>query len=197
VADRQTGLTPDPGIPGPVPPTGTRRRGARRWRRAGVVAACCLVLLVAASVAGVLPLQMMRVSSGSMDPTIAMGDLVLLDRSAGPVRRMDVVVVEDPEGDGLLVKRAVALGGDTVGLEDGVLVVNGTSVCETAVDQSRVDGVYFGPVTVPVDDVFLLGDERGDSIDSRDFGPLPDSDVVGHVRVRLWPSPGSLPSDRC
>jgi signal peptidase I len=197
VAHRRTGLTPASGIPGTVPPTGTRRWGARRWRRVAAVVACCLVLLLAASVAGLLPMQMMRVSSGSMDPTIAVGDLVVLERSASPVRRMDVVVVEDPEGDGFLVKRAVALGGDTVGLEDGVLVVNGTSVCETAVDQSRVDGVYFGPVTVPVDDVFLLGDERGDSIDSRDFGPLPDSDVVGHVRVRLWPSPGSLPSDRC
>jgi signal peptidase I len=132
-----------------------------------------------------------------MAPTLAVGDLVVVERSAGPVRRMDVIAVEDPVGDGLLVKRAVGLGGDTVGIEDGVLVVNGTPVCERAVDQSRVDGVYFGPVTVPAGRVFLLGDERSASIDSRDFGPLADSAMVGLVRVRLWPSPGSLPSDRC
>jgi signal peptidase I len=148
-------------------------------------------------VAGLLPVQPMRVTSGSMAPTIAVGDLVVVQRSSAPVRHMDVVVVEDPAGDGLLVKRAVALAGDTVGLEDGVLVINGATVCETAVDQSRVDGVYFGPVTVPPGQVFVLGDERGNSIDSRNFGPVRAAAVLGFVRVRLWPSMGPLPSDRC
>jgi signal peptidase I len=156
-----------------------------------------VLLLGTAFVTGLLPVQIMRVSSGSMSPTINTGDLVLVERAARPVRRMDVVTVEDPAGDELLVKRAVALAGDTVGLEDGVLVVNGAPVCERAVDQSRVDGVYFGPVTVPAGQVFVLGDERGASIDSREFGPLDASAVVGLVRVRVWPDPGGLAADRC
>jgi signal peptidase I len=156
-----------------------------------------VLLLLAAFVTGLLPVQIMRVTSGSMSPTIGTGDLVLVQPAPEPVRRMDVVVLEDPLGDELLVKRAVALAGDTVGLEDGVLVVNATPVCEDRIDPSLIDGVYFGPVTVPAGQVFVLGDERGASIDSRTFGPLDATAVVGLVRVRLWPDPGALPADRC
>jgi signal peptidase I len=156
-----------------------------------------LLLLVAASVAGLLPVQVMRVGSGSMTPTIGVGDLLVVDRWHSAVERQDVVVAEHPETGELLVKRAVGLGGDRVAIEDGVLVVNEQPVCEPQIDPLLQDGVYFGPVTVPAGEVFLLGDDRGGSIDSRDFGPLPAEDVEGHVTARVWPSPGRLPADSC
>jgi signal peptidase I len=156
-----------------------------------------VLVLVAGSVAGLLPLQVMRVSSGSMAPTIGVGDLVLVEKLHHRIHRLDVVAVHDPNGAGLLVKRVVAFGGESVGIEDGVLVVDGRRVCEHAVDPSRIDGVYYGPVTVPAGEVFLLGDERGSSIDSRDFGPVGDSGIVGLVRARFWPHPGLLSSDSC
>jgi signal peptidase I len=156
-----------------------------------------LAVLLVSSVTGLLPVQIMRVGSESMAPTIATGDLVLLDRGHQGVARMDVVVVERPDTGVLLVKRAVALGGDQVGIEDGVLVVNGAPVCEPNIDPDRLDGVWFGPQTVPAGAVFLMGDDRGSSIDSREFGPVSADDVRGRVTHRLWPSPGALPVDRC
>ena len=156
-----------------------------------------LVVLLAASVAGLLPVQVMRVASGSMAPTVAPGDLLLVERSVGPAGLRDLVAVPQPGTGTLLVKRVVGLGGDRVALEDGVLVVDGVAVCEPSIDPARLDGVWFGPVTVPEGHVFLLGDARGESVDSRHFGTVPAGDVTGLVRARAWPSPGELPVDRC
>lgn len=179
-------------LPGPARSTGRNRR--RRWP--GVLAVAVALVLVA-SVTGVLPVRLMRVGSDSMSPTIATGDLVLVERSGGPVERMDVVVVDHPDTGVLLVKRAVALGGDRLAIEDGVLVVNDEAVCEPGIDPARLDGVWFGPVTVARGEVFLLGDDRSSSVDSRAFGSVPAGDVTGIVSSRLWPSPGALPDGRC
>jgi signal peptidase I len=163
----------------------------------GTVVLVVLALLVVGSISGVLPVQLERVGSDSMTPAIDPGDLLLVRDRGGPPERRDVVTVPDPDGGQLLVKRVVAVGGDSVGIEDGVLVVNGTPVCEAAIDPALQDGVYFGPVQVPAADVFLMGDNRDGSIDSRDFGTVPAADVEGEVVGRVWPSPGSLPDPRC
>ncbi len=156
----------------------------------------------------------LRVRSDSMSPTLAAGDHVLLLKTpwAGTIHRGDIVVLDGtgwadragkdgPVGqsrDGIdaaarivrdtsLVKRVVGVGGDTVGLEDGVLVLNGAAVPEPFVDLESVDGVWFGPVTVPADAVFVMGDARSTSVDSRDLGPAPLDVVEGRV-VSLGPS---------
>jgi len=179
-------------VPPPAPAT--------RWeiaRRRLTGAALVLFLVVVASVAGWLPVQLMRVGSDSMTPTMPTGSVLVVDRWTGPVHRMDVVAVDPPDGEGpLLVKRAVAVGGDTVGIEDGVLVVNGAAVCEPTIDPNLIDGLYFGPLTVPPGQLFLLGDNRGSSIDSRDYGTVPVGSVEGHVPFRVWPDPGRLGADR-
>lgn len=192
MADRRAGLSSARTDP-PARPS-ARRRTAGRLLSA---LAAGLVLLVVGSVAGLLPVQVMRVGSGSMAPAVDAGDLVLLEHAAGPARRRDVVVVPHPGTGTLLVKRVVALGGDRVALEDGVLVVDGVAVCEPTIDPARLDGVWFGPVTVPAGHVFLLGDDRADSIDSRDLGPVPAAAVTGLVRVRAWPAPGRLGPAGC
>lgn len=169
----------------------------RLLRRSLIGLTVGLLVLLVSSVTGLLPLQIMRVGSASMSPTIAAGDLVLLERGGGAVERMDLVAVERPDTGVQLVKRAVALGGDRVAIEDGILVVNGTAVCEPSIDPARLDGVWFGPVTVPSGELFLLGDDRASSIDSRAFGTVPAVDLRGFVGSRLWPSPGPLRADRC
>lgn len=181
-----------------------RRRGrhaaaAGRSRTASVatVLLVVLALLVGASLAGLLPLQLMRVRSDSMQPTLSSGDLLLVDHGVDGLRRMDVVAASNPHTGEALVKRAVGLPGDRVGIEDGVLVVNGEPRCESGIDPDVLDGVFFGPITVPAGSVFLLGDARGESIDSRSFGPVDLDDVTGVVRVRMFPSPGALPSLDC
>jgi signal peptidase I len=171
-----------------------RSRGATagavlsRW--SGILASV-LVFVLVASVAGWLPWQVMRVGSESMEPTIPAGAIVLVDRWSDGIDRMDVVVVDPPDGVGpQLVKRAVAVGGDEIAIEDGVLVVNGSPVCEPSIDPALIDAEYFGPQTVPTGELFLLGDNRQTSIDSRAFGTVRADEVRGRVMARMWPSPG-------
>ena len=171
-----------------------RRRAVGRWAIGLLVA---LVLLVSASVSGVLPVQLVRVSSASMGPTLQDGDLVLVERGTDGLRRRDVVAARSPVTGEELVKRVVAVGGDRVAIQDGLLMVNGTAVCEPSIDPEGLDGVWSGTTVVPSGALFLMGDDRDLSIDSRDFGPVAVEDVTGRVRTRVWPSPGSLPVDRC
>jgi signal peptidase I len=133
----------------------------------------------------------MRVSSTSMVPTFRSGDQVLVDKLAyreDQPRRGDLVVF-DGSPDRLL-KRVVAIPGDEVGSEGGVLVVNGRPVEEPTVDRRQVDGSYFGPEQVPAGTVFVLGDNRANSVDSRSIGPVPVTDLVGRIVLLLWPRPG-------
>jgi signal peptidase I len=132
------------------------------------------------------------VPSASMSPTLRPGDHVLVDKLAyrlGDPRRRDLIVFHQPRADGgeLLLKRVVAVGGDRVGIEDGVLVVDGRRVREPFVNRALVDSVYFGPVRVPEGEVFVMGDRREDSIDSRSFGPVRRELIVGRVDARIWP----------
>lgn len=172
------------------------RRSRQVAKNALTVSAAALVLLVCAVVTGVLPVQVMRVGSGSMAPSLSTGALVAVV-SGGEVDGRDVVVVAPPGSDELIVKRAVAMGGDEVAIEDGVLVVNGVPACEPGIDPDRIDGVWFPPVTVPDGELFLLGDDRRDAVDSRDFGTVREADVVGVVRARIWPAPGSMAEGPC
>lgn len=125
-----------------------------------------------------------------MAPTYRDGDLLVVDGLSvgvpGPERH-DVVIITNPHTGQLLVKRVAAVAGDQVGIADGVLVVNGKPVPERYVDQNLMDSVYFGPVTVPRGAVFVLGDNRSSSIDSRDFGPVPVADVRGRVLAKVSP----------
>lgn len=161
------------------PAAGTRPTRAPRPRVRPVLALLgTLVVLLA------LALEPLRVGSASMSPTLAAGDQVLVDKLTGrwrPPAVGDVVVFHDPTGSELVVKRVVAVGGQTVAIEDGELVVDSTVRHEPQVDVSRIDSTYFGPVTVPGDAVFVLGDNRSESIDSRTYGAVKRSDLVGRV----------------
>lgn len=115
-------------------------------------------------------------------------------------------VVEEPEGNwvddvtgafkGLFgfptgdtqdfIKRVMAVGGDTIeGREDG-LYVNGERVEEPYLEEGQTTGV-FGPFEVPADQLFVMGDNRDNSDDSRGFGAIPEESVVGHAFVLIWP----------
>jgi signal peptidase I len=161
-----------------------RRRSALRtmWPLA------VLALLVGLTL--VFVAEPVRVSSDSMAPTFHAGDHVLVAkvgaRSHHPHRR-DVIAFHLPGSSDLLIKRVVAVGGNSVGIADGVLVVNGRPVHESFVDYNLVDATYFGPVRVPRDTVFVMGDNRSNSIDSRRFGPVPVSDILGRVVLAIWP----------
>jgi signal peptidase I len=160
---------------------------SRRRRPSGVavgIALIALLLLVRIFVA-----EPFRIPSESMQPTLEPGDQALVDKLSGHhPKRGQLVAVHSPRNGGeLLLKRVVAVGGDTVGLEDGVLVVDGRRVREPFVDHKAIDSVYFGPVKVRPGTVFLMGDNRANSEDSRDFGAVPTSRIIGRAVARIWP----------
>ncbi len=149
------------------------------------------VVAVATAVLGVrgLVLAPEAVTSGSMEPTLSRGDVLVVDKLTPhwpEVGRGDLIVFTSPADGHDAVKRVVAVAGQQVELRDAVLHVDGRAVPEPQVDHSRIDGTWFGPVTVPAGAVFVLGDARAGSVDSRVYGAVPLSAVrgrvVGHVR---------------
>lgn len=158
------------------------RRPRRLWP--AVLLIVIALLLVRAFVA-----EPFRIDSGSMLPTLRGGEHVLVDKRAyrdALPQRGDLVVFHAPDSGDTTVKRAIGLPGDTVAIEDGVLVVNGRRQVEPYADPDAIDSVYFGPARVPPGTVFLLGDNRADSTDSRDFGAVARSELIGRVGLRLW-----------
>ena len=131
-----------------------------------------------------------RIPSQSMEPTLRARRPGARRGSsrARPRSRGDLVAFHAPRTGEILLKRVVAVGGDTVGLEDGVLVVNGRQVREPYADPKAIDSVYFGPVRVRPGTIFVMGDNRANSEDSRDFGAVRDVDrIIGRAVARVWP----------
>lgn len=156
------------------------RRASRRWVPPVAVAGTVLLLAVL--------IEPVRVTETSMEPTYTAGDTLLVEKVGvrlGILRRGDVVVMRPPGRRHLVVKRVVGLPGDLVSIEDGVLHVDRRSVSEPFLRTDTVDGVYFGPTVVPERAVFVLGDNRAASLDSRDFGAVGWDRVVGTV---IWPA---------
>jgi signal peptidase I len=136
------------------------------------------------------------IPSQSMEPTLRPGDQVVVEKLSyrlGAPHRGELAAFSIPGGGSVGLKRIVGLAGDRVAIEDGVLVVNGRRPREPYVDHARVDSVYFGPVVVPPGRVFLLGDNRGDSRDSRQYGAVAERALIGRVLVRVWPHPATQP----
>jgi signal peptidase I len=169
-----------------APVAASARRKGRVPRPSRIVVGIALVValvLIRAFVA-----EPFRIPSQSMEPTLAPGDQALVDKLSGhSPHRGDLVAFHAPRTDEVLLKRVVAVAGDTVGLEDGVLVVNGRRIREPFVDYPSIDSVYFGPVRVRAGTVFVMGDNRANSEDSRDFGAVPTDRIIGRAVARIWP----------
>ena len=132
-------------------------------------------------------------TSGSMEETLQVRDRVLVNRLSyrlHDVRRGDIVVFEKPTGVNSdaddLIKRVMALEGETIEARDNALYVDGHRVLETylAPDEVIRD---FGPVLVPENHIFVMGDNRDNSSDSRVFGSIPEETIIGRATVLYWP----------
>jgi signal peptidase I len=137
--------------------------------------------------------QAFYIPSESMVPTLQKNDRVLVNKLSyklHDVHRGDIVVFEAPEGEASeikdLVKRVIGLPGETLEARDGVVYVDGEPIDESYLPEgTRTEDLP--PTTVPPETVFVMGDNRGASKDSRYFGVIPEDDIVGRVFVRMWP----------
>jgi signal peptidase I len=146
-----------------------------------IAIAVALGLLVRAAV------QLYSIPSESMFPTLEVGDqIVVTPYLAGEPERGDIVVFQ--AGNELIVKRVVALPGDLVDSRLGRLRIGGYTVPEPYVLRIAATGAIPSQV-VPSESYFVLGDNRDDSIDSRSWGFVPRSAIVGRARMILWSSP--------
>lgn len=130
-----------------------------------------------------------HVEGRCMEPNLVTGERVLGEKISlrlRPPRRGDVVIFFCPAEPGALyVKRVVAWGGETVAVRDGIVFVNGRALREPY----RVRPAHgdFAPHLIRAGSFFLLGDNRDDSTDSRDFGDVPTAFLVARATVRFWP----------
>ncbi|MFJ6213201.1 signal peptidase I [Streptomyces sp. NPDC092296] len=194
-AARTTGAAPGGAARSPAPTGPAARPHGPGAVLQGVAIAIGLVLMVGGFALIAVEYRPYRVPTDSMNPTIHPGDTVLARKSDGAdVGRGDVVVFKDAAwGDSLLVKRVVAVGGDTLVCCDSRqrLAVDGVAVDEPYLPKGSVNGSF--SVKVPTGRLFLMGDNRLTSLDSREHldrlsGTVPASDVVGRVAGTVWPA---------
>lgn len=160
--------------------------------------------------------QAFWIPSSSMEDTLLIYDRVLVSKLSyefSDISQLDVIVFDDPragfeqpeedaierairnlkESIGLatpqseFIKRVIGLPGDVVEGRDGSVFVNDVRLVEPYLKQPDLPIRPFGPVTVPADSLFMMGDNRRASQDSRFFGPIPVDDVVGRAFVIIWP----------
>lgn len=182
---------------GATPAEGHAGRGPLR-----AVLAAVVVTLLACVLAWTFLARMYAIPSSSMEPGLRAGDRVvatLLTPEPYPVRRGDVVVFEDTKGwlpgGGHVIKRVVGLPGDTVSFTpgEGRLRVNGAAVDEPYLAEGEAPAQEAFEATVPAGRLWVLGDHRSASADSRAHRDGPGGgfvaldDVVGRARFVVWP----------
>lgn len=177
-----------------------------RWIRQALV-----VVVVAVGLAVLLRIfvvQTFFIPTGSMEPTLQKGDRIVVDKLSFDlhgVEQGNIVVFTRPSDEHCggppvsdLVKRVIGLPGETISLNGhGDVEVNGKRLDETWLPSSVQGSTYPGPpggafslaqpFKIPANHYFVMGDNRTDSCDSRYWGPISGSQIVGKVDIRVWP----------
>ncbi len=152
---------------------------------AGVVAQVLVLALIGAA----FFIRTPQVSGLSMEPRVHSGEFVFIDTLAyriGAVQRGDIVAFQhDSPTPETYIKRVIGLPGDRIAIDRGTVFVNGTALPEPYVRYRDTRSV--APLTVPAASLYVLGDNRADSDDSRNWGALAQSDLIGKAIVGLWP----------
>ena len=148
-------------------------------------------LIKSAIIATALILFVMQatvVQGFSMEPSLSTGERLVIDKLTyefyEPVRG-DIIVIEIPDSEIPLIKRVIALPGETVEIRQNQVFVNGQLLIEPYL--TDISQANYGPNVVPHEHVFVMGDNRPVSRDSRTFGPVDMYRIVGKARLRIWP----------
>jgi signal peptidase I len=136
-------------------------------------------------------LEAFRIPSESMVPTLLVGDRVFVNKFIyrfAELERGDVVVFESVNGgEEDLIKRIVAVAGDEIEVRNGILLVNGEEQEEPYLNENLPFDDSYEQTEVPEGYVFVMGDNRANSADSRVFGSLPVENIEGEAFMRFWP----------
>jgi signal peptidase I len=147
------------------------------------------------------------IPSGSMEPTLQIGDRIVVDKLSYHLHGADtgdIIVFGTPPDEDCagppvadLVKRVIGLPGQTISLSEGQVYIDGKLLAEPWLPPSVRQETYPGPSNdpyslhqafrIPAGDVYVMGDNRPESCDSRYWGPVPESTIVGKVDLRIWP----------
>lgn len=157
-----------------------------RSRRKLVWVAAGVFPLLAVGILALL-FRVCAVSGASMEPTYHAGDRLLVRRSVGEIARGDLLVFRNPLASSeLLVKRVVGLPGETIEGRGDQLWIDGAALAEPYTKAGTGVGELL-PCLVPGGHYYLVGDNRSESIDSRQFDAVDEVLVVGRVVWRVWP----------
>jgi signal peptidase I len=169
---------------------------------------CILVVVIALGAAllvRVYVLQQFYISGPSMESTLFENNRVLVNKLSyrlHDIRRSDVVVFDRITTSGGviahddLIKRVIGIAGDTVEIKDCKVLVNAKEIQEPYLDETvlalpnaveRCRVIDMKPITVPKNQLFVMGDNRPESFDSRSFGTIPKHLVVGRAFAIVWP----------
>ncbi|MGB3312468.1 MAG: signal peptidase I [Nodosilinea sp.] len=194
----------DPNLPNQTTPTAasadSEQASGGRWRSlwAGQwsnLRVLAIALAIALTVR-VLIAEPRYIPSNSMDPTLHIGDRLLVDKVSyrwQSPHRGDVVVFAPPpqltrlgyETGQAFIKRIIGEPGQTVEVVQGQVLVDGQPLQEPYILEPPA--YTLNPVTVPPGQVFVMGDNRNDSNDSHVWGSLPQQNIIGRARFRFWP----------
>ena len=189
----------DPGTEVDAVNATTRRQKHRRR----VVTEWLIIVVAALAVSFVMRtyvVQTFYIPSASMEPTLQIGDRIIVSKlsvNLGTINRGDIVVFKAPPAEHCgevvtdLVKRVIGLPGDYLTSKGNTIYVGTSPTTEVALSEPWTHteplGTPIGNVHVPANTYFVMGDNHADSCDSRMWGSVPKSDIIGKVFLRIWP----------
>lgn len=183
--------------PGHQPRAAHRRGGGRRGLGRWLIewAVILVVALLVAFLVRTFVAQTFYVPSTSMYPTLKAGDRIVVNKLFSTIHRGDIIVFKRPASEDCggppvpdLVKRVVGLPGETIAAKAGQVLITGSPIAEPWLPSGpQTHTTNFGPVTIPTGHYFVMGDNRVNSCDSRMWGTVTHSLIVGKVVLIIWP----------
>lgn len=177
-------------LPGSVPAerpstVHSLRSEIRIWSRDLLIAIGLALVII------VFLYQPVKVEGTSMAPLLSDQERIFINKFVyrfEPIERDDVVVFWYPlDRSKSFIKRVIGLPGETVEIRQGLVYVNGRTLAEPYVPPQYEDVSDFGPIRVPIDSYFVMGDHRISSNDSRVFGPVASRYIYGRAVFAYWP----------
>jgi signal peptidase I len=169
-----------------------------RPRRRRVLIEWVVIVIAAVAVSFVMrtfAFQTFFIPSASMEPTLQIGDRIIVNKLSvdfGTINRGDILVFKAPPAENCgepvtdLVKRVIGLPGDQLSSKGDTIYVNGVAIKENWTHTEPL-GQAITPVTVAANHYFMMGDNHSNSCDSRMWGTVPKSNIIGKAFVRIWP----------